>query len=348
MTAKYIALSLLFIFLSMRLAFEQLCYFTEETSFLWYLNLKKEIHANAEVLVLGDSQVLSGITSELMSKLNSLDPGKIQFRVRPSEQPEGMLDQYLEVKSGMPNLKKIYLNLSPISISQNAVTEAHKELYFGFSRFHLHQLTEPSLRSFYFHHFQDFLWKVVIKLFPFFGLNQNFSSLFAIASPLPKSTELHDSDQNQLLRNRSFEILKEHYQNNLYLNGHFNNSDHWTWKSFGSEKNKEAFPSLPEGSSIAFLKERKGALDAIRRLIEIAKIENIEVVCLDLPFSPALEKDMEKLNVRSRLEKEIPKLKFSEVIKIESRSLDDPEFFIDFTHLNAKGRDALKSHLLNK
>lgn len=348
MKHKYTVLNLIFIFITMRLLFAPLCYFAEETSFLWFLNGKKNANPDAEILVLGDSQVLSGLTSELISELNSIDSTKILFRVRPSEQPEGMLDQFLELKSNLPNLKKIYLNLSPISISQNAVTDAHKELYFGFANFHLYQITEPSLRSFYFHHFQDLIWKLVIELFPFFGLNQNFSSIFAISSQPTKLIEVGEAEQGRLLRNRSIEIMKERYQNNLFIESHFVNSEHWTWKNFGSEKNHQTTASLPAGSSIAFLKERKGALNAIRRLIEMAKQNNISVVCLDLPFSPALESDMRNLDVRFTLDNEIPSLNFSRVIKIGSENLNKPEYFTDFTHLNAKGRDALKSIVLKK
>ncbi len=317
--------------------YPSLVFFVEETSFIWYLNRKKITLPKAEILVLGDSQFLSGVTSKLISQMENIPEENILFKVRPSEQPEGMLDQYLHLRSDLPNLKIIYLNLSPISISKNSVTDAHRELYFGFSPFAFHQLTESTLRDFYFRDSKDIFWKFIIECFPFFGLNQNFSSLFRM---------IEEKEGVTFQKKMTLQLMKARWDQNKYLDTYFQENSHWTWNNFGIEKELVGEEVPPKGSSLAFKKERDPSLKAIKRLVEIAKQSKIKIVCFDLPFSPGLESDIKNFQVRDRLDNEIYGFGFSRIIKVPHDALNLPKYFVDFTHLNAMGRDALKSYLL--
>jgi len=321
--------------------------YTEVSSYIWFEVGNKKANPSVEVLVLGDSQLLSGINASTISELANVPTEKILFMVRPSEQPEGMYDQYLKLQSDLPNLKKIYLNLSPISLSKNTVLDAHRELFYGFGSFHLHQLTDNDLRHAYFNSNYDLIWKLIIEVFPFFGLNQNFSSLFAIVNSGSSSLDGEVQNSNHVLSKMpTLSLLRSRREQNQFLIRHFQNNESWTWKAYGEERVLKVSDILPDGSALAFQKERQLSVRIIKRLVAKAKAEKVQVICLDLPFSPALEKDIEKHNIRNYLDKQKEELDFDQVINVASSHLNKEIYFTDFTHLNYKGRDVLRSFLL--
>jgi hypothetical protein len=331
----------------MHLLFGYLINYTEVSSFLWQYSRAKKINQSVEVLVLGDSQLLSGISSATIAELEKLPKDKILFMVRPSEQPEGILDLYLQLRSQLPNLRRVYLNLSPISFSQNSVTDAHKQLYFGFGKPFLHQLTEADIRKAYFHNGYDIIWKLIIELFPLFGLNQNFSSMLSIvASPSQFYDEIEFTAEPHLTPMPSWKLFKQRLSDSTFLNHHLATNDHWTWNSYGKERILNTSDSFPKGSSAAFLKERKLSVRLIQRFAEIADQDKVKVVCFDIPFSPVIEEDMVRSNVRTRLNEILPTLSFEKVIKIPKNVLNESDYFTDYTHLNSQGRDVLNTYLI--
>lgn len=347
MKLKYFLICFFAIIVSMNVSYKYFVRFTEASSYLWYENRHKKLNFYAEVLVLGDSQLLSGISAATIAELESISPEKVVFMVRPSEQPEGMLDQYLTYKSSFPNLRKIYLNLSPISLSKNSVTDAHKELFFSFGTLQMHQLTDSFLRKAYFSNNHDLLWKILIEVFPYLGLNQNFSSLFGI---VPSSATILGEEMNYsdhfLQKTPSISIIKTRLAQNEFLKVHFESKEYWTWKDFGIEHKLGEKDSLPKGSSLAFLKKRNLSIQLIEKLKMETEADHIDIICLDLPFSPELESDITANNIRFILNDEIAKFGFKRVIRVGPKILDHSDYFTDFTHLNAKGRDALKTYLL--
>ncbi len=332
----------------MHLAYEKLIGFTEVSSYLWYLNREKIVYPEIEVLVLGDSQLLSGITTDTIAKRESISQTKVLFMVRPSEQPEGMLDQYLQLRGKLPHLRKLYINISPISISQNSVTAAHKQLYLSFGKLTLAQITNSNLRRAYFGNQSDIFWKSAVEVFPFFGLNQNFSSLFSI---VPSSSQFYEDqvigDSTSLKPNPSFEIAKRRLIESDFLKNHFSLQSHWTWKNFSEERAIDGNDIFPRGSSQVFLKKRELSSMILMELRELTSKEKVFVTCLDIPFSRALENDMKQNQVRELLNKEIIRFNWEETIHIPDSILNQDIFFTDFTHLNAKGRDVLRSYLLH-
>ncbi len=332
----------------MHLSFGELVKFTEISSYLWYLNGKKDINSNVEVLVLGDSQILSGISLETISKLERINEHKILYLVRPSEHPEGYYEQFLRIKNHLPNLKKVYLNISPISVSQNSVTDTHKQLYFDFAPFSINAILEPLLRKAYFQNKYDIFWKLVIEIFPYFGLNQNSSIVLGI---LPTSSLFYEEDmirsRDSLNINPTIYLIKKRKEQTDFFTNHFNRNSEWTWKTFGTEKELEEEVLFPKGSSLAFAKRRELSVLIFKKLIEEFKVANIATVCFDIPFSPPLEEDMQIHGVRKILQIELMELKFDKLISIPKTILDKNNYFSDFTHLNQQGREVVKSYLLS-
>lgn len=153
----------------MHLSVQWIIPFCETTSSYWYFANKRKISSNAKVLVLGDSQIVSGVTPDLIAEIEGVKADEVLYFPKPSQQPEGILADSLEVVREFPKLNRVYVNLSPLNTSKNSVTDANRQLFFSFGNFSLNTLTHPLLRKAYFSNLTDLSWKWIIEIFPFFG-----------------------------------------------------------------------------------------------------------------------------------------------------------------------------------
>ncbi len=302
-------------------------------------NQSKKI--DGSILVLGDSQIISGITPTLISKWEKSKFNQIIYLPRPSEQPEGMLSLYLTSLKSDSNLKKIYLNLSPISISKNSVVDSHKQLYTSFGSMGMDQLLNRNLRNFYFPNLSDMCWKVVITIFPYFSLNPNTSSLL-----------------NKLILGEHIDpILKERKKEYKSILDAFLSASQgsWVWKETDYKKEISEVDVFPAGSTEVFLNKRDGAIESLRHMFQSWRDSGIEVVILRIPFSPDMEGDLQKTNAnfhldqfieeQQRIYKTVPgKSNLLKVYDIRKLGLNRKSFFADITHLNQKGRDVVESY----
>ncbi|BDA79813.1 hypothetical protein LPTSP3_g27430 [Leptospira kobayashii] len=324
--------------------------YCEISSYYWYLDRKDDsTYKNPQILVLGDSQIISGITPKTIAEIENVDVRQVIYEPRPSEQPEGMLDKYYRIKKQYPSIRKIYLNISPISITRNSVTDAHKQLYYSFGKFNTHQLVDEDLRKIYFSSFYDLVWKWSIEVFPFFGLNGNFASTFSI---LPSNSQFYEFDiktNSSLSKNPISDILKMRKNDSSYLEKHWDSVGRsWVWKDFGTKQVINEASVFPKGSAIAFTKKRDVSIRIFRKLINGTKSANIAIVCLDIPFSFSLEKDMEDHGVKLLFERELQTLEGCQNIRLNREKFKDRNLFADWTHLNEEGRGVLHQILLNR
>ncbi|TGN10551.1 hypothetical protein [Leptospira ilyithenensis] len=349
---KKIAKSLLILIFTsalMHITYFFLVPYCEISSYYWYLDRRvNSWHENPKILVLGDSQIISGITPETIAEIENVNVDRVVYEPRPSEQPEGILDKYYRIKKQYPSIRKIYLNISPISITRNSVTDAHKQLYYSFGEFRIHQLVDEDLRRAYFSSFYDLVWKWGIEVFPFFGLNGNFSSVFSI---LPSNSQFYEFDpetNSSLSKNPSLEILKTRKNDSLYLEKHWDSLGRsWVWKDFGTKQEINKNSIFPRGSAIGFTKKREASIRIFRKLINEVKQSNISIVCLDIPFSFSLEKDMEEHGVKDLFERELEDLEGCQRIRLNREKFKEMNLFKDWTHLNEKGRDVLHQILIS-
>ncbi len=350
---RYFSITFLFIILIMHFSYGWLVKFTETSSHLWFFSDQKKSRSEYEILVLGDSQILSGISAKTIAEIEHIAVEKILYLVRPSEQPEGMLDLYLSHREHLPHLRKVYFNLSPISISQNNVTEAHKQLYYGFRSLKWHHISNQSLRKAYFPSVYDFLWKSIIEIFPYFGLNQNYSTIFSIVPSDSIFYEGGDHQTNHQMRAFStFDLLLSRSKESEFLISHFQSHTEWSWKVYTLEKALTKDEKFPKGSSLAFAKQRKLSIQILNEWISILKEDGVDFTCFVLPFSPYLEKDMEYTGIKKIFEMEIGGIGLQNENLLNmvesSEQFKNPEYFVDFTHLNQNGRDVLHSILVQK
>ncbi|TGM01342.1 hypothetical protein [Leptospira jelokensis] len=338
MKLRYLFTSLVLLSVFMHFTWEYLVPFCDTTSMYWYLANQRKWNPSGKILVLGDSQIVSGILPETIAALENVPVEEVIFLPKPSQQPEGIYSDTLYLIPKLTNLKKIYVNLSPLNTSKNSITDAHKQLYYSFSKLVFTDLMDPMLRNVYFPNVTDLLWKVNIQIFPYFGLSSNLNRIF------------YDQTVQTDLKHRRLEF--DSIQKSME-----ERSGAWIWKSIGKDPSitkDEVFQNL---DTTILAGKRNGSIQLWNKAIQTWKEKQIEVVVLRIPFSPQMEMDLnqkqgngvsDSLLQSIQLEANGSKVK---VYNFKSIFLNQYEYFADLTHLNQKGRDVfakvLKKELLN-
>ncbi|TGK79841.1 hypothetical protein EHQ31_14345 [Leptospira montravelensis] len=324
----YFLCTFILLSLFMHLTVEWIVPFCETTSSYWYLSNERKINSDAKVLVLGDSQIVTGVTPQLIAEIEGVTINEVVYLPKPSQQPEGILLESLEVLSKIPKLKKVYVNLSPLNTSKNSVTDANRQLFLSFGSFSLYTITHPLLRKAYFSNLTDLSWKLIIKIFPYFGLSSNINRL--VYDPIAQI------DVSR--RKKEFLYIKESMEKN---------QGSWVWKFIGDDPNLDEKEEFPHRSSQVLSGKRELSIHLWFEFIRLWKERGVKVVFLRIPFSPKMEKDIlaTKANLVAdeffqTIKAEVGPKRSVEVLDFKSEFLEDYQYFGDLTHLNQKGRDA--------
>ncbi|PJZ39060.1 hypothetical protein CH354_01255 [Leptospira levettii] len=334
MKLRFLVLLFFGISLFMYCTWEYLVPYCDTTSIYWFFAKDRKWNPKAKILVLGDSQIVSGILPETIAEIESVNLDEVLFLPRPSQQPEGILSDTLCLTNALPNLRKVYVNISPLNTSKNSITDAHKQLYYSFGDFEFHHITEPLLRKAYFSNLADLSWKFVINLFPYFGLSSNTNRIFY--DPIVK--------EDLTRRRLEFDAI----QKSMRLT-----SGAWIWKSISEDpilKEGDKFPNLD--TTILSGKRELSIQLWVRTLQEWNK-QKLDVVILRIPFSPQMEMDLKEKNAYGVTDSFIEWMERTQfqnrrfVYDFRSSFLKDYGYFADLTHLNQKGRDAF-GNLLKK
>ncbi|TGM55056.1 hypothetical protein EHQ91_08910 [Leptospira biflexa] len=312
--------------------------FCETTSIYWYFANDRKWNPKTKILVLGDSQIVSGILPETVAKIENVELDEVLYLPRPSQQPEGILSDTYESIQKLPNLKKIYVNLSPLNTSKNSITDAHKQLFFSFGNFKLYHLTDPLLRKAYFGNIADVSWKFVIQIFPYFGLSSNLNRIFY--DPIV---------QSDLKRRR---LESESIQKSMA-----SESGAWIWKSIGDSPSLQELDEFQNLNTSILSGKRNLSIQLWNQCFQIWKEHRLDVVVLRIPFSPKMELDMRDKKANLVSDGYLEKIQSENVqnrifvYDFKHEFLKEYSYFADLTHLNQKGRDAfaklLKVNLLN-
>ncbi|MBM9548850.1 hypothetical protein JWG40_17625 [Leptospira sp. 201903074] len=334
MKLRYILFTLLFLSFVMHLTEEWVVQFCETTSSYWFFAKQRKIPTDAKILVLGDSQIVSGMSPDTIAEIEGISVEEVLYLPKPSQQPEGILSDSLDVVYKLPKLKKVYVNLSPLNTSKNSVTDASRQLFYSFGNLSSYTITHPLLRKAYFSNLTDFSWKLVVLVFPYFGLSSNLNRL--VYDPIAQT----DIPR----RIEEFKFIEESMKRD---------QGSWVWKSIGEDptlKESEEFPNL---NTQVLAGRRDLSIQLWLECLRLWEKRNLEVVFLRIPFSPKMEKDIIQTNanyVADMFFKTItsdPNKKKVVVIDFKSVFLEDYSYFADLTHLNQKGRDAF-SKILKK
>lgn len=222
------------ILLLSKLSFHYLLSYAELSSFLWSILNKREIKQNKyDVLILGDSQILSGLHPLLLEKKTQK---KILYFPRPSEQPEGiyLLLQDFQKKGFV--FKTLIFNISPLHASENYFTKTHRSLAKNFDSFHIRFYTDSDLRKFYFKEKGDSLYYLISHMFPLLRLNGSPGSELKII-PLSKTLNPNHKRTLELLNSPFFGELHIYYSQNLFLQEQLpKNGYYWNWGHFRTEE----------------------------------------------------------------------------------------------------------------
>ncbi|MCW7494214.1 hypothetical protein ND861_16330 [Leptospira sp. 2 VSF19] len=328
MKLRYFLITFLLLSVFMHLTVEWIVPFCETTSSYWYLANNRIVNSDAKVLVLGDSQIVTGVTPQLIAEIEGVTINEVLYLPKPSQQPEGILLESLDVLPKLPKLKKVYVNLSPLNTSKNSVTDANRQLYFSFGGFSFEVITHPLLRKAYFSNLTDLSWKLIIKVFPYFGLSSNINRL--VYDPLAQIDVLR--------RQKEFVYIKESMEKN---------QGSWVWKSIGDDPTLDAKEVFPENSSQVLSGKRELSIHLWFDFLRLWKERGVNVVFLRIPFSPKMEKDILKTKANlvaddffKTITADMRAKQDVIVFDFKSVFLEEYRYFGDLTHLNQKGRDA--------
>lgn len=318
-------------------------YYSDVSSFLWYRinqrNLPKQYY---DLVILGDSQILTGINPKILSEKTNQS---ILFIPRPSEQPEGIWNKILELESKGIQYKKILFNISPLTVSKNMLSNSHRALATNFDSFHWRYYTEPILRKTYLKTISDSIHYMVIQIFPLLKVNSSISSEIKF---IPVSKKVHFSEEkiDQLLGSSFFNLLEDRfYKNNLLEKILVSNDYHWEWENYSNGRickpNKDNPKLQPELAS-AFINPRKETIVVWKKIIEHLTKKNITIQLLYIPFSPLSESVIQTRNPYSPFSQAIQALESETKVKIllvENLLLQ--EDFSDYIHPNTCGSEKI-------
>ncbi|TGL87706.1 hypothetical protein EHQ68_06650 [Leptospira congkakensis] len=327
MKIRYFIFTFFLISIFMHLTWEWFIPYCETTSSYWYLSKKRKIRTDAKILVLGDSQIVSGITPDFFAEVEDVSSEEVLYFPKPSQQPEGILVESLELVHQLPKLRKVYVNLSPLNTSKNSVTDANRQLFYSFGNLSKESIIHPLVRKAYFSNLTDLSWKIIISVFPYFGLSSNLNRLVydpAAQADVPR-------------RKQEFLYIQESMEKR---------QGSWVWKSIGEDPILQEEEEFPENSSFVLSGKRDLSVTIWYDIVKLWTEKNVEVVFLRIPFSPKMEKDILKTNANTVSDEIFKTITYEpnqqKVVVFDFRSvfLNDYQNFADLTHLNQKGRDA--------
>lgn len=338
MRLRYLFFAFVFVSLFMHSTWRYLIPYCETTSQYWFLANNREWKTKTKILILGDSQIVSGLRPETIAEIEQVRLDEVLYLPKPSQQPEGIYSDTLLALQKLSNLRKVYVNLSPLNTSKNSITDAHKQAYVSFSPFQTIDFRDPLLRKVYYSSVTDLIWKMVIQIFPYFGLSSNLNRIF-----YDRSVQ-SDLDKRQL----EWENIQRSMEKE---------SGAWIWKSIDSDPKITKDEKFQNLDTKILAGKRDISIELWTQSIQTWKQKNWEVVILRIPFSPQMERDLKEKHANLVSEiflDQIQKESNSGQVKIfdfKESFVNEYQYFADLTHLNRKGRDVfanlLKEKLLN-
>ncbi len=327
--------------------------YLEKSSFVWeILKNKRPNQKNIDLLILGDSQILSGVHPKLL-EIAATQKRKFLtyfYYPRPSEQLEGIyhfLLRYVETKKIQPKL--VVWNLSPIHFTKNGLMDSNKKLFQEREVFTHYVILNSNIRNFYFPKEIDVLRYVLMNIFPFIKVSSLLNSEFGF---IPNSLNLNLQSQNlkEYLAHNPFESLEKNFKRNQkILQSMQENFGYVDWNLEENTEQIECFQSsfrVPSEARLAYSIPRNSAYETLKKIVILLKEKNISFQILQIPFSPSSEKIFKNDSLESpfgkillQWEKDFPNEKWL-ILNLEEKE------YGDYVHPNFCGAKKITQYLL--
>lgn len=212
-----------------------------------------------ETLILGDSQAMSGILPEEL-----LRHGIVAYNMGvPSQQPEGMEHVAVRIKSKVPAIRRVIINVSPFTLFKSEVWPAFQNYY--------RETYDPTAVDFTAGRFAllgrnagDAIYRGLHAL-PIFKMRDRLAPVVAHASPLQLATPR--ISQNNRVRKTLVE-----------------NQGYWVWQSEDSFACGTTMARVPPLASLKY-QERPESIQSYTRLVGLLREQGLEVVLVFIPLS---------------------------------------------------------------
>ncbi len=291
--------------------------------------------------------MMSGVKPEEFSKLTGITKEKIGFYPLPSDQPERIWLQLLSLRKKTQFKDRTFIfSVSPITLSKNEVTDAHKSLFHNYHLFLPSIITEPEIMKFYFKDGAGFVYYLFGRLFPVLRLNGFYSTEIKF---LKKEIHPENRDFQSALNEGFFSSLKKNGEMNHHLEETLMKNDfHWEWGTAKEEKEclfRADRNSFVKSSVQILYRERTDAVKVWNKIFDLLQKEEAKFLFVRIPFSPMLEEALSEAAAPDvKLFKVWEQKKKDSVFTVDSDDFSIGDF-TDLTHLNSCGRNKFQKAL---
>jgi hypothetical protein len=319
--------------------------YSDKSSFIWAnLSEKKIPKSEIDILILGDSQVLSGVMPlELQTEFRNK---KIFYYPRPSEQPEGIY-YFLLTNVFNDNLKPklIIWNLSLIGLTKSGIVEAHRKLFKDRVDFNFVVYTDPFLSSFYLKGFIGGLEYTISKLLAYPIVSSQLTTEFSLI-PRSLNMNLQSNQLENFTLHNPFKSLLINYERNQFILKNMNeNLGYYDWTLDENLEKSSCFQKQTDVSSyhfnLAFNQSREKAFEVWEKIIFNLIQKNIAFKILLIPFHPELKGKTENF-ILSTFKKNYDYKNFWEISNLTE------EDYGDYIHPNSCGAKKITKFLIEK
>jgi hypothetical protein len=345
---------------------------------LWFQKIKQVREGApsfraADLLILGDSQAMSGIVPEILDQ--ALGTRSINLGM-PSQQPEGLLALARLLPDSTTLRRRVVLNINPFSLFQSPVMQSFRYYYRSeLARYapggsgnvgeggpghilHQYLLRFP-------------LYEANYILAPLLGIGEAGLSQFSFAQIRARPELLPASAYDVYLAGESpdpFALVAKRWSENRWLRRTLQeNRGFWTWKKIATAEFdpavcRDASPRADmdlsfQGTPGGFVyPPRPAAVAAYREVLGLLEARGYEIWITEIPFSPAYANLVNIDEVYRRVDQSVAdilrsasrpgslrRMRFPDAVAgagpgdAVPRRLREARYFHDLTHLSACG-----------
>ncbi len=319
--------------------------YSDKSSFIWAnLSEKKIPKSEIDILILGDSQVLSGIMPLELQK--EFRDKKIFYYPRPSEQPEGIY-YFLLTNVFNDNLKPklIIWNLSLIGLTKSGLVEAHRKLFKDRVPFNFVVYTDPFLSSFYLKGFIGGFEYTISKLLAYPIVSFQLTTEFSLI-PRSLNMNLQSNQLENFTLHNPFKSLLINYERNQFILKNMNeNLGYYDWTLDENLERNSCFKKQKDSYQVlinfTYYEMRDKAFQVWEKIISTLNQKNISHKILIIPFHPELKGETKNF-ILSTFKKNYNSKNFWEISNLTE------EDYGDYIHPNSCGAKKITKFLIEK
>lgn len=321
--------------------------YLEESAYYWRWTEKREIqNKRYKLIVLGDSQWISGLDFGIFATASGLNPDSILIYAKPSQQPEGIYSDIEYLNSQGISSDYYFINLSPTSTTKNDVFHSYKPLQLNFGKNSYKYLFSISYWKIFYNDLSAYLFHGISYIFPVIQYNSHISSISRL---IPVIEEIDANSTKMEIRTGSKENWLEYYSKrkdkNIFLESKLQPQGLWEWKNYNQSsidcKDLEKKKALPIEMKIAFSKIRPEATEELKKIHHFLEKKGSKLTMVHIPFTTEMEKLQTVFPILLRDWQE--KKEFN--IEFIPSSLFTDSDYSDYTHFNRCGAYKFSSYL---